>query len=60
MYELKPCPFCGGEAVIKSVLGQLYISPNHKKRCVVKPNTWLNGSMPIQKQIKAWNRRADK
>ena len=57
--ELKPCPFCGGDAVIKAQMGKLYISPTHKKGCVIEPCTWLQANLPIEKQIKAWNRRAD-
>lgn len=59
MGELEPCPFCGGEAVIRSQMGNFYILPIHKKNCVVKPDTWLISSLPINKQIKAWNRRVD-
>ena len=57
--ELKPCPFCGGEAVIRVNMGNEYIRPIHKKTCVIKPDTWLQSSLPIKKQIKAWNRRVD-
>ena len=59
MAELKPCPFCGGEAVIRVNMGNVYISPIHKKGCIIKPNTWLQSSLPIKKQIEAWNRRAE-
>lgn len=58
MAELKPCPFCGGQAVIKVCLGKAYISPLHTKGCVIEPNTWLQSELSIKKQIKAWNRRA--
>ena len=57
MDKLKPCPFCGGEAVIATDLGKKYIQPMHRKKCIVRPDTWLQSSMPIKKQIKAWNRR---
>ena len=57
MAELKPCPFCGGEAVIRVLMGNEYIRPIHKKNCVIEPSTWLNSSLPIKKQIEAWNRR---
>ena len=59
MSELKPCPFCGGEAIIRFSLGNEYISPIHKACCIIEPNTWLISSKPIKVQIKAWNRRAD-
>jgi hypothetical protein len=59
MAELKPCPFCGGEAVIRVLMGKEYIRPMHKKNCVMEIDTWLNSSLHIKKQIKAWNRRAE-
>lgn len=55
--KLKPCPFCGGEAEIAVLMGTRYINANHKRNCIIKPDTWLQSSMPIKKQIKAWNRR---
>ena len=36
MSELKPCPFCGGEAVIRVKMGNVYICPIHKKRVCYK------------------------
>jgi hypothetical protein len=59
MAELKPCPFCGGEAVIRSQMGHLYIRPIHTRKCVIKIDTWLQSSLPIEKQIKAWNMRVE-
>lgn len=59
MSELKPCPFCGGEAVIRVLGGSEYICPIHKRGCVIKPNTWLQSNLPIKKQIQAWNRRVE-
>lgn len=59
MNELKPCPFCGGEAVIRVLMGKEYICPIHKRSCVIKPNTWLQANLPIKVQIKGWNRRAE-
>ena len=57
--ELKPCPFSGGEALIRYQIGRAYISPIHNKDCLIEPNTWLQSDYPLSKQIKAWNRRAD-
>ena len=60
MAELKPCPFCGGEAVIRVDMGNEYISPIHTRKCVLEPTTWLQSNLPIKKQIKAWNTRTPK
>lgn len=57
--ELKPCPFCGGEAIILCRLGKLFVTARHKENCAIKPDTWLMNTKLIGKQIKAWNRRAD-
>lgn len=57
--RLRNCPFCGGEAFVRSTLGRQFISPRHKKGCVIEPNTWFKSEMKIEKQIEAWNRRAD-
>lgn len=58
--NLRTCPFCGGEAVIRESFGTLYIRPIHKENCAVKPDTWLIASkMPLKKQIEAWNRRVN-
>lgn len=60
MFEkLKPCPFCGGESVIREGSGNLYIRPIHKSNCIVKPDTWLVSDLPLKKQIKEWNRRVN-
>ena len=56
--KLKPCPFCGGEAVIRESFGRLYIRPIHKADCFVTPDTWLiSTNVSLKKQIKVWNRR---
>ena len=58
MAELKPCPFCGGEGIIKCY-GSFYVTANHKKDCFLKPDTYLCSiDVSIKKQIKAWNRRS--
>lgn len=60
MKEIKPCPFCGGRAVVDQhpLNGALYISPIHKKTCPFQSlDSWLISDKPIKKQIKLWNRR---
>ena len=56
MEELKPCPFCGGEAFITSLSKH-----QHKvfcnNDCVTMPprhDMWFTS---YEKAIKAWNRR---
>lgn len=58
-YLLKPCPFCGGEAYVSVLLDKEYVRCNHKKSCIVEPETWLSASnVSIRKQVNAWNRRS--
>jgi Lar family restriction alleviation protein len=52
MSELKPCPFCGGEA-------HLHIHDRYGVECDVC-GMGLGCIMPTKEQaIEAWNRRAD-
>ena len=65
--ELKPCPFCGGEAVLvrenKSNEGHLYDLAAIKCRsCACNSGTYLidiraNTETAIQRLINAWNKR---
>lgn len=55
--ELKPCPFCGGDAYIKLTHGNFWIDCFHNKDCLIKTNTWLYSSHNIKEQIEKWNRR---
>ena len=73
--ELKPCPFCGGEAEIKR--GQIYYTACVQAHCTKcgasMPKVPINHQMyicgktvtlseekAIQKAANDWNRRADK
>lgn len=57
MAELKPCPFCGGEAKIHSLTD---IIGCYRVRCTKCPvefgQYWFYRKADL---IKAWNRRAD-
>lgn len=60
--ELKPCPFCGGEAVTKASASTLnaYVSC---PRCSVVMKQGFKGSKRIEEVLleliaEAWNRRA--
>ena len=55
--KLKPCPFCGGEAIILRLLEAKYIGAIHEKSCKMRPDTWLLSDKSLNTQIKAWNQR---
>ena len=56
----KPCPFCGGNSIIDICRDRMYIRPYHKRTCGMKGlDTWLISDEPIEKQVKAWNRRCN-
>lgn len=69
MAELRPCPFCGGEAELKSHYlvssvgwGKSYMT--YHVRCKVCENrtvafNGLDDLSPKDKAIEAWNRRSD-
>jgi Lar family restriction alleviation protein len=60
--ELKPCPFCGGEASTEFIdyEGDTWVGKHEviccNDTCVVQPNT--DGFEPEEDAIKAWNTRA--
>lgn len=64
--ELKPCPFCNGEATLKDARKYLVVSQYsymfpfsvgcENKHCKVKPYTLYCGTEA--EAIAAWNRRA--
>ena len=59
--ELKPCPFCGGEAYLKSALSDIvvaYVIPTNEykvicKNCRCSSGVWMQKS----KAVETWNRR---
>lgn len=55
--KLKPCPFCGGEALINKA-GNLYVAKcAATNNCLVHP--WVGRYDNKAEAIEAWNRRAD-
>ena len=59
MEKLKPCPFCGNEAVLEdlggpSVFGEGRFFVRCSKGCVAQEGLWATK----QTAIKRWNRRA--
>lgn len=54
---LAPCPFCGGVAYFRTVMGKRYITASHDAKCVSVPDSWLVADLPIKEQIIMWNRR---
>lgn len=56
MYDLKPCPFCGGEAILETVDGnspeECYI---YCPECDFESGVYSEPKFIIEK----WNRRAD-
>ena len=55
--DLKPCPFCGGEAKLCKANGEVWIECN-SCRC---GTAFINGATPIEKKMELavfdWNRR---
>lgn len=61
MAELKPCPFCGGEAKTGYAIYDYSRWGVSCQKCgaVVEVATWLGVPDTEQEAIKAWNRRYD-
>ena len=51
--ELKPCPFCGGEAIHGDEHGEPMIRVNHKRGCFLGTLAICNNDEAVE----AWNRR---
>ena len=61
MAELKPCPFCGGNAIVVAT-NYRHDETSFRVRCANKechiiPSTYENESMDFV--IEVWNRRAE-
>ena len=54
MDELKPCPFCGGEAFLAIVKGQWIVCCSNG-RCNVRTNRYMSQNRPVT----VWNTRKD-
>lgn len=54
-YNLKPCPFCGGEAEVALFLGNYTVCCSACSSAVV-PNPYSD--TPLDEAVVAWNRRA--
>ena len=61
MAELKPCPFCGGQAIViecryRHNESSFFVKCNNSD-CIVIPQTYENSDMAYV--IDIWNRRAE-
>ena len=56
MTNLKPCPFCGGEAVLTKILNNFWMPQCRNNLCMAgdEPNDYDRK----EQAIKAWNTRA--
>jgi len=62
MSELKPCPFCGGEAHLRIYAnGEANIDVDHLDGCWLPEfeNYYDFEGDDVQAVVKAWNRRVD-
>ena len=57
MEELKPCPFCGGEATIKEINDRFYTVCNCE--CEMYMYKTYTGPSAKKALIKAWNTRQE-
>lgn len=55
--EIKPCPFCGGQADIRYSMNRALIECTNRK-CKIQPSTWLHVETDsVAKLVKIWNTR---
>ena len=59
--KLKPCPFCGGEAMMRSTRSWHYLEANHDSDCIFDTDSTTqvpasDGQRELL--IRDWNRRA--
>lgn len=54
--ELKPCPFCGGNAFVQKDRDQYFINCLHKDICYLAGRKAQKYNVP-EAMIKKWNRR---
>lgn len=59
MVDLKPCPFCGGEARLFVNDGISVVCTKCYARTMVRVDTMEGKSSAVESVIEAWNRRAD-
>ncbi len=61
MIELKPCPFCGGEANIKrmNINSRIYTVGCNNARCIASLGHLFFGFVDKRKVADAWNRRKE-
>lgn len=54
LHELKPCPFCGGEAGLSSV-GTSYMAHCYTPNCIMEVTPYFAS---VENAVDAWNKRA--
>lgn len=58
--ELKPCPFCGGDPMIRErYIHNVANKKNYKIECKDCTNTFSNWYKSLKKAIEVWNNRSD-